>query len=117
MGTIKIKHIYDEPSNDDGYRVLIDRLWPRGISKERAHLDEWNKEIPPSAELRKWFDHKSERFEEFALRYRLELEEKELQLNLLRQIAKQKTVTLLYAAKNPAINHAIVLRKVLLREN
>lgn len=116
MKPIRIKRIYDDPSADDGYRILVDRLWPRGISKARAHLDEWNKEIPPSTELRKWFDHKADRFDEFAIRYRLELEEKELQLNELRKIAEQKSVTLLYAAKDPQINHAAVLRTVILKE-
>ena len=116
MKPIRIKRIYDDPPADDGYRVLVDRLWPRGISKARAHLDEWNKEIPPSTELRKWFDHKADRFDEFAIRYRLELEEKELQLNELRKIAEQKPVTLLYAAKDPQINHAAVLRTMILKE-
>ncbi len=111
---IKIKRIYDEPTDSDGYRVLVDRLWPRGVSKEDAKLDEWNKEIAPSAELRKWFDHKEERFEEFVWRYRLELKEKQDQLNEIRQRAKYESVSLLYAAKSPKINHAIVLRDVLL---
>ena len=76
MGKIKIKRIYEQSSADDGYRVLVDRLWPRGVSKKDANLDEWNKEIAPSTELRKWFDHKEERFDEFACRYREELNEK-----------------------------------------
>jgi uncharacterized protein YeaO (DUF488 family) len=113
MGKIKIKRIYDEPSDDDGYRVLVDRLWPRGISKKNANLDEWNKEIAPSPELRKWFDHKEERFKEFTLRYQLELKEKEEQLNVIRQTAKHESVSLLYAAKNHEINHAIVLKDAL----
>ena len=75
MQTIRIKRIYEKSSPDDGYRVLVDRLWPRGISKEVAHLDEWDKEIAPSAELRKWFYHKAERFDEFSLKYQLELKE------------------------------------------
>ena len=116
MKTISVKRVYEDKSKDDGYRVFIDRLWPRGVSKEDAHFDEWMKELAPSTKLRKWFDHKSERFEEFSLRYRLELGEKELQLNVLRQIAKQKTLTLLYAAKDPKVNHAVVLRKVLFKE-
>ncbi len=65
MGKIKIKRIYDEPTDGDGYRVLVDRLWPRGISRKDSRLDEWNKEIAPSPELRKWFDHKEKRFQEF----------------------------------------------------
>lgn len=65
MEPIKIKRIYDKPSDDDGYRILVDRIWPQGISKKDANLNEWNKEVTPSAELRKWFDHKEERFDEF----------------------------------------------------
>lgn len=116
MEAIKIKRIYDEPSKEDGYRVLVDRLWPRGVSKKAANLDEWNKEVAPSPELRKWFDHKEERFPEFARLYRKELKEKERTLNKLRQVAKKETVSLLYAAKNPEINHAIVLKNVLLKK-
>lgn len=117
MESIKIKRIYDEPSIDDGYRVLVDRIWPRGISKKAAALDEWIKEISPSTVLRKWFDHKEARFEEFSLRYCEELKEKEDSLNELRKIAKNETLSLLYAAKNPEINHAIVLKDVLLKDH
>lgn len=113
MGKIKIKRIYDEPSDDDGYRILVDRLWPRGVSKDDAKLDDWEKEIAPSSELRKWFDHKEERFEEFSKRYREELKDKENELGKLWEIAKKKTLTLLYAAKNPEINQAVVLKEVL----
>lgn len=115
MGAIQIKRIYDEPSDSDGYRVLVDRLWPRGVSKVVAHLNEWNKELAPSTESRRWFDHKAERFEEFAMRYKLELNEKEAQLDLLRKKAKTSTVTLLYGARDPQVNHAIVLRDVLMK--
>ncbi|MDD4748261.1 MAG: DUF488 domain-containing protein [Salinivirgaceae bacterium] len=114
MKTIRIKRIYDEPAEDDGYRVLVDKIWPRGVSKVRANLDEWNKEVTPSTELRKWFDHKEERFEEFALRYREQLLEKKEQLNELRKTADHEPLSLLYAAKSPTVNHAIVLRDVLL---
>lgn len=113
---IKLKRIYDEPSNDDGYRILVDRIWPRGVSKEAAKLDEWNKEIAPSTELRKWFDHKEERFEEFTQRYRDELEENEDALNALRKKAKDKSLCLLYAAKDPKLNQAVVLKDVLLKK-
>lgn len=116
MRKIKIKRIYDEPSDDDGYRILVDRLWPRGISKDAAKLDEWNKEIAPSAELRKWFDHKEERFGEFARRYREELNEKEVALDKLRETAKNKTLSLLFAAKDPELNQAVVLKDVLLKD-
>lgn len=116
MKDIKLMRIYDEPSDDDGYRILVDRLWPRGISKKDANLDEWEKEVAPSSELRKWFGHKAERFEEFSLRYCEELKEKEDTLNALRKIAENETLILLYAAKNPEINHAIVLKDVLLKD-
>ena len=116
MKKIKIKRIYDDPSDDDGYRVLVDRLWPRGVSKKKANLDAWNKEVTPSPELRKWFDHKKDRFEEFSYRYREELIKKENELNELRNIAENETVCLLYAAKSPVINHAVVLSDVLLQD-
>ncbi len=116
MKDIKLKRIYDEPSDGDGYRVLVDRLWPRGVSKEDAKLDEWDKEIAPSSELRKWFDHKEERFNEFSKRYREELKDKENDLDKLRGIAKSKTLTLLYAAKDPGINQAVVLKEVLFNQ-
>lgn len=114
MKSIKIKRIYDNPSADDGYRVLVDRLWPRGISKKDANLDEWDKEIAPSTELRKWFDHKAERFEEFGRLYREELMAKTEELNRLKTLAKKEGITLLYGAKDPAINHAVVLKECLL---
>ena len=116
MGTIKIKRIYDDPSEDDGYRVLVDRLWPRGVSKADAKIDEWNKELAPSTELRKWFDHKAERFDEFSTRYREELLMKEDELDRLRDLARFETVTLLYGAKDPKLNQAIVLQKLLMKQ-
>lgn len=116
MKTICIKRIYDEPAENDGYRVLVDKLWPRGVTKLRANLDEWNKEVAPSTALRKWFDHKAERFEEFSLRYQEELLLKEEELNRLRTIAETEPISLLYAAKNPKINHAIVLRNSLINK-
>ena len=114
MGKIKIKRIYDEPAEGDGYRVLVDRLWPRGISKKYARLDEWDKKIAPSPELRKWFDHKEERFQEFGRLYREELMAKPEELNRLKTLAKREVVTLLYGAKDPAINHAVVLKELLI---
>lgn len=110
---ISLKRIYNEPADKDDYRVLVDRLWPRRISKKDANLDEWNKEIAPSTELRKWFDHKAEHFYEFAQLYQEELMDKEEELNRLRTIAKKNDIILLYGAKNSKINHAIVLRDVL----
>lgn len=113
MKEIKLKRIYDDPSGDDGYRVLVDRLWPRGVSKEDAKLDEWDKELAPSTELRKWFGHKEERFKEFSQRYREELKDKKKPLDKLREKANEKTLCLLYAAKDPELNQAVVLRDVL----
>lgn len=113
MAGFKIKRIYDPPAQADGYRVLIDRLWPRGRRKEDTQLDEWDKEVAPSTDLRKWFDHQPERFDAFSARYREELATKATDLDRLRDLAKQKTVTLLYAAKDEQLNQAIVLKQVL----
>ncbi len=110
---INIKRIYEEPSGADGYRVLVDRLWPRGISKDAAKLDEWDKELAPSTELRKWFDHKAERVDEFVRQYHEELKGKEAELNKLRKRAEDETLCLLYAAKDHELNQAAVLKEVL----
>ncbi|MBK6610332.1 MAG: DUF488 domain-containing protein [Sphingobacteriales bacterium] len=109
MNRIKIKRIYEKPSSDDGYRVLVDRLWPRGLSKENAALDEWNKNIAPSPELRKWFGHKANNFNYFAEQYKAELNTKTEELKRLKSIATTQNLTLLYAAKDEKINHAIIL--------
>ncbi|MEX0770463.1 MAG: DUF488 domain-containing protein [Balneolaceae bacterium] len=111
----QIKRIYEEPADDDGYRVLVDRLWPRGVSKEAAQLDEWMKEITPSPEPRKWFDHDPDKFEEFKKRYEHELAEKPEPVEKLLDIAENQNVTLLYAAKDETHNHAIVLKEFLER--
>ncbi len=116
MKAIKIKRIYEAADSGDGYRMLIDRLWPRGVSKEDAKLDEWNKELAPSTELRKWFDHKPEHFEEFKKHYRKELESQEDELNRLHTMAKTKDVSLLYAAKDEKMNNAVVLRELLMEK-
>ena len=92
---------------------MIDRLWPRGVSKEDAKLDEWDKELAPSTELRKWFDHQEERFDEFVRCYREELKDKKEPLDKLREKTKHKTLCFLYAAKDHQINQAVVLRDVL----
>lgn len=112
---IQIKRIYDEPADEDGYRVLVDRLWPRGVSKEDAQLDEWMKEITPSPELRKWFNHEPDKFEEFKKRYEHELASKHKPVEKLLDIAENHKVTLLYAAKDETHNHAIVLKEFLER--
>jgi uncharacterized protein YeaO (DUF488 family) len=113
LKTIQIKRIYEDAESSDGYRILVDRLWPRGITKERAHLDEWDKEAAPSTELRKWFGHKPERFDEFSDLYKEELNRKTDELNRIREIAKKQKVTLLFAARDLKINHAAVLLEVL----
>ena len=116
MKTINIKRVYEDKSNDDGYRVFIDRLWPRGVSKEAAHFDEWMKELAPSTELRKWFDHKPERFAEFSKRYKEELQEHKEGLDNLRKKAKSEKITLLFAAKNVEMNNAVIIKEVLEEE-
>lgn len=114
---IVIKRAYDDAEASDGYRVLVERLWPRGVSKERAHLDDWLKDIAPSAELRTWWNHDSERMNEFAKRYRAELagEAEQAAVTKLRTLATDgQKVTLIYAAHDPLVNGALVLRDYLL---
>jgi uncharacterized protein YeaO (DUF488 family) len=106
-----IKHVYEPASPDDGARVLVDRLWPRGLTKEDAELALWMKEIAPSPALRTWFDHRPERFAEFSRRYRSELAHN-VKLGELRSMGSGEKVTLLYAAHDPTINHAVVLLSV-----
>lgn len=110
---IRIKRVYDAPHKDDGRRVLVDRLWPRGLSKDKAEVDEWMKDIAPSNELRKWFAHRSDRWEEFRRRYLEELGEHPAELTRLGQMGRQGTVTLLFAAKNTEQNNAVVIRELL----
>src|SRR5690606_12033237 len=112
---MKIKRIYEKPTPSDGYRILIDRVWPRGVSKEEAKLDEWNKDIAPSTALRKWFGHKPELFDEFSVRYQEELHNKIEELKRIKGIAKKQKLTLLYGAKNEQVNHAVILEEVLKR--
>ena len=113
MTSWHIKRIYEEPTATDGYRVLVDRLWPRGISKETAHLDEWCKDVAPSTEARRDFGHDPSRFEEFRDRYRAELKASGAAGALVERLADQPVVTLLYAAHDPRFNHAVVLQEVL----
>ena len=109
----KTKRIYEDPSKDDGYRVVVDRLWPRGVSKEDAQLDKWLKEIAPSIALRKWFDHDPDKFEEFDERYKVELTNKEEAVSHLLEMVEKQQVTLLYAAKDDIHNHVKVLKDFL----
>lgn len=110
---IRIKRAYDEPSDDDGYRLLIDRLWPRGVSRDRAALDEWNKDLAPSGELRKWFGHDPERFDEFRRRYTAELGAHGEAIDALRRRADEGPLTLVYSAHDAEHNNAVVLAEVL----
>ncbi|NIJ16326.1 DUF488 domain-containing protein [Sphingobium vermicomposti] len=113
MSTLRIKRIYDPAVPTDGFRVLVDRLWPRGVSKTRAALDLWLKEIAPSAELREWFDHEPARFDEFAEKYRAELMNNVEPVKQLCGIVKSRNTTLLYGAHDRHINQAVVLGKFL----
>lgn len=112
---IRIKRVYDATGQDDGYRILVDRLWPRGISKEGAHIEEWLKEIGPSNELRKWFGHEPPKFPEFKRRYEKELHGQADLLKHIRDLAKKQRLTLVYGAKDEEHNQAVVLRDVLLK--
>lgn len=109
MANIRIKRIYESPSRDDGVRVLVDRLWPRGVSKQDTKLTLWHKEIAPSAELRKWFAHDPERWEEFRRKYRAELKENAEEVERLRSVLGGGKATLLYGAKDEVHNQAVVL--------
>jgi uncharacterized protein YeaO (DUF488 family) len=110
---IRLKRIYEQPSDHDGFRVLVDRLWPRGLRKNEVRLDLWLKEIAPRDELRKWFSHDPEKWEEFRKCYLEELELKEEYVQKLMDKAKETDLTLLYAAKNEDLNNAAVLKEYL----
>ncbi|MEO8785107.1 MAG: DUF488 domain-containing protein [Candidatus Saccharimonadales bacterium] len=110
---IQIKRAYQEAASSDGYRVLVDRLWPRGVSKDDAKLDVWLKEVGPSTELRQWFGHKPERFKDFAQRYKAELKTNPAFEELDKLCQQHKTVTLVYSAKDEAHNQAVVLQSIL----
>lgn len=109
----EIKRVYEKPDEGDGIRVLVDRLWPRGLKKEGARIDHWMKEIAPSDDLRKWFAHKEERWQEFKSRYFEELKEKKDLLKQLIDLGKNKKVTLLYGAKDTEKNNAQALLELL----
>jgi uncharacterized protein YeaO (DUF488 family) len=111
---VVIKRAYEPPGKSDGRRILVDRLWPRGVSKADAHLDQWIKEIAPSAELRTWFDHDPRRWDEFRQRYRDELAQHSDILTDLRRSAREGRITLVYSAKDEIHNDAVVLRNVIL---
>lgn len=110
---VHIKRAYDPPQEGDGHRVLIDHVWPRGVTKERARLDEWAQELAPSDELRRWFNHDPERFEEFRRRYRAELSARGERLEELRRHARPGPLTIVYAARDEEHNNAVVLAELL----
>lgn len=110
---VAIKRVYEEPKEGDGTRILVDRLWPRGLTKERAKVDLWLKEVAPSNELRKWFAHDPKKWTEFQARYKDELKEHPDGLGLLKLEAKKGAVTLLYGAHDAEHNQAVVLEKML----
>ncbi len=111
---IRLKRAYDPPAKDDGKRILVDRLWPRGVKKENAALDQWLKDIAPSDELRQWFNHDLDQWAEFQRRYAGELKKHAELVDGLRQLARQGPVTLVYAARDTEHNDAAVLRPILL---
>jgi uncharacterized protein YeaO (DUF488 family) len=112
---VRLKRVYEPAGPTDGHRVLIDRLWPRGVSRDRAKLDGWERELAPSRELRQWFGHEPERFDEFRRRYVEELERQRPRLTSLRRRAREGTLTLVYAAHDTEHNDAVVLAEVLRR--
>jgi len=112
---VQIKRVYVEPSPGDGVRILVDRVWPRGVSKGQAHLDAWRKDLAPSATLRKWFGHDPKKWDDFRTRYRMELRrpEQNQAIQELARLARTKTVTLLYGAADTEHNQAVVLKELL----
>jgi uncharacterized protein YeaO (DUF488 family) len=112
---VRLKRVYDKPAKADGRRVLVDRIWPRGLTKKQARIDEWAKEIAPSDRLRKWFGHDPARWEEFNKRYAGELSKKREQAEQLARAAKKRTVTLLFGAKDINHNNAVALKEYLQR--
>lgn len=113
--SIRLKRVYESTSSEDGMRILVDRLWPRGLRKEDAAVDRWLKEIAPSSELRQWFGHDPVRWPEFRRRYTAELRQHTTMLDEIRELAKQGTVTLVFGAHDEQHNNAVVLREVLLK--
>jgi uncharacterized protein YeaO (DUF488 family) len=115
MGKIRLKRIYEPAAKSDGFRVLVDRLWPRGLSKSDAKLDLWLPDLGPSTTLRKWFNHDPERWAEFLRRYQAELKQKTTFIATIKKQAKTRPVTLLYSAKDEQHNQAVALQSFLLR--
>jgi uncharacterized protein YeaO (DUF488 family) len=112
---VRLKRVYEKSAEEDGTRILVDRLWPRGLTKQKANVDIWLKEIAPSTELRKWFHHDPEKWTEFKKRYLLELKRRKEQIELLKKQLGKGTVTLVYGAKDEEHNEALVLKELLTR--
>src|ERR1700743_246297 len=112
---IKIKRIYEPYQMGDGYRILIDGLWPRGIKKENPHIDKWLKEIAPSTELRKWFNHEPEKWKVFCGKYAAEIKNSDALKELFAEVEQHETVTILYAAKDEQYNNAVFIQQLLLQ--
>lgn len=112
---LKIKRVYDKPAEEDGTRILVDRLWPRGLTKQKAKVDVWLKDIAPSTELRKWFAHDPEKWKEFIKRYKKELHENNGQTAILKEYLEQGAVTLVYGARDEVHNEALVIKELFSR--
>jgi uncharacterized protein YeaO (DUF488 family) len=110
---VRLKRVYEEPSAADGTRVLVDRLWPRGLSKEAVSADLWLREVAPSTPLRRWFGHDARRWRQFSRKYRIELERNPEVLALLDDLRRRTPVTLIFGTRDAALSHAVVLREVL----
>ena len=111
--TIRIKRIYEEPSEEDGCRILVDRLWARGVSKERARIDIWAKDVSPSTELRRWYGHEPQKWTEFKVRYAAELESKKTEISELLALVRAGTITLVYSSREQRLNNAAALKEYL----
>jgi len=112
---IKLKRAYEKPARDDGERILVERLWPRGLTKQEAKIDLWLKDVAPSAELRRWFGHDPDKWDEFRKRYQKELKDKDDLIKLLKRKAKAGAITLIYSARDEEHNSALVLKQFLRR--
>ena len=108
---VRVKRVYDQPAKADGYRVLVDRLWPRGLKKSEARIDEWLREIAPSTALRKWFKHDPDKWKEFKKKYSAELDDHREQVEKLAREARKRTITLLFSARDTEHNNAVALKE------
>ncbi len=111
---LKVKRVYEPPSADDGYRILVDRIWPRGVTKERARIDEWRRDLSPSTDLRKWYGHDPDKWDEFRRRYRAELEAagKIADVRKIGEMARSRDITLVFGARDPLHNQAVAVREI-----